>query len=215
MASVSAGSARCQRLSSRPSLIGTQPPEGKQPDAERQAEDQHDAEPEIGNGNAEQADGQRRAIGEAAAPGAAEQAERDADQRGAQRGEQRQLDGDGEAVEDHAADRLVLAEVEAEIAAQRAGQPAQVLGGQRLVQMEGFAQRADALGRGLVAEDGDGRVAGHQAHEGEDQHAHAEQQRHRQQEPAGRVDHQESQVSSNLSSSDGYGTEACTLGFIQ
>ena len=37
-------------------------------------------------------DGERGAIGDAAAPAAAEQAERHADQRGAERGEQRQLD---------------------------------------------------------------------------------------------------------------------------
>src|SRR5262249_58744595 len=96
-----------------------------------------------------------------------------------------------------------------------AGQRAQILRRQRLVEVEGLAQRADALGRGLVAQHGHGGVARHQPHEAEDQHAHAEQQRHRQQEPAGRVQHQEIQVSSNFSSSDGDGTEACTFGFIQ
>jgi SWI/SNF-related matrix-associated actin-dependent regulator 1 of chromatin subfamily A len=180
---------------------------GKEPDAQREAEDQHDAEPEIGDGHAEQAHGQRRAVGEAAPARAAQHAERDAEQRGAQRGEQRELERDGEAVEDHATDRLVLAEVDAEVAAHGAGQPADVLRGQRLVEVEGLAQRADALRRGLVAQHGHGGVAGTSRMRPKIQHAHAEQQRHRQQEPAGRVDHQEIQVSSNFSSSDGYGTE--------
>ena len=58
-----------------------------------------------------------------------------------------------------------------------------VLRRQRLVEVEGLAHRTDALGRRLVAEDHDGRIARDHAHEPEDQHAHAEQQRRGQREP--------------------------------
>jgi len=53
----------------------------------------------------------------------------------------------------------------------------------RLVQVEGLAERGHPLGGGLVAQHRDRGIAGHQAHEREDQHAHAQQQRHRQGQP--------------------------------
>ena len=47
-----------------------------------------------------------------------------------------QLEGDGQPVEDHPPDRLVLAEVEAEVAPGGAAEPAQVLLGHGLVEVE-------------------------------------------------------------------------------
>ena len=173
-------------------------------------------------------DGQRRRDRRRRRAGRRQQAERHADQRGAQRGEQRQLERDGQAIEDHAADRLVLAEVDAEVAAQRRP-PSQreYCVEQRLVEVEGLAQGADALGRGLVAEDGDRGIARHQPHEPEDEHAHAEQQRHRQQRAGAprrprattsarpRAQIRRARSLRTCSSSDESGTEPCTFGFIQ
>ena len=162
---------------------------GQEAGPERDEQDQHDAEPEVGQGDAEEPDGERRAIGGAAPPAAAaEQPERHADQRGGERGEQRQLERDGQAVEDHPADRLVLAKVEAEVAARDPAEPGEVLARERLVEVEGLAQRPDRVGGGLVAEDGDRGVAGDEPHEPEDEHAHPEQERHGQHQPARRVD---------------------------
>jgi hypothetical protein len=165
-----------------------EPARGQEPEPERHEQDQHDAQPEVRDGDAHQADGERRAVGQSAPVAAAQQAEGHADQRGADGGEERELDGDGEPVEDHPADRLVLSEVQAKVAPRDPGEPGEVLAREGLVQMEFLAEGADRLRGGLVAEDGDGGIAGDEPHEPEHEHAHPEEQRHGQGEPAGRID---------------------------
>ena len=74
------------------------------------------------------------------------------------------------------ADRLVLAEVEAEVAAHNARRAsARYWRGSGSSRWKALAQRADALGRGLVAEHDDRGIAGDQPHEPEHEQAHPEQ----------------------------------------
>src|SRR5439155_17142954 len=133
------------------------------------------------------ADGQGRAIRDAAAPAAAEQSERHADERGRRAREQRELERDREAIEDHAPDRLVLAEVEPEVAARDAREPPYILLRHRLVEVKRLAQRLDPFWRGLVSEHDDRRIPGHEPHEPEDEQAHAKQERDREEQPPRRV----------------------------
>src|SRR5262249_56038590 len=125
----------------------------QQPRAQREAQHQHDAEPEVWDRDSDETDGERSAVGEPATPGTTEQAQRNADQSGADACENRELQGHREAIEDHPTDRLVLTEVHAKVAPHDPGEPPHVLLRQRLVEGKRFAPRPPPPPRGPVAQD--------------------------------------------------------------
>ena len=68
--------------------------------------------------------------------------------------------GDRQPREDHVGDRLAQRVGAAEIAAQRAGEPVEILHGDGPVEAVELADRLDVGGPRALAGDGDGRVAG-------------------------------------------------------
>jgi len=212
--------------------------------AEREQQDQHDPEPEVGDRHADQPDRERGPIRASPSAGPREETQRHPRQRGGRGGESRQLDSHREASPDHLADRLVLAEIEPEVSDERPAEPPEVLASDGLVQVEGLPEGGHRLRRRLVAEDDQRRVPGDQAHEDEDEQAHAHQEGRDEEEPPGDIGErrhghaalrtatrlasahprpkawpeargQASQASSSLSSSDESGTTPWTFGFVQ
>ncbi len=144
---------------------GRQPAEG---DGEEQY--QHDPEPEIRRGDAEQRDAVDRPIRRAVAPHGREHAAGHADNHADGEAHHGELRGHRQLLEDEVGDRHLDAPGEAEIAVQQPPQPVAVLLPQRPVEQQLAADLGQhARVAALLAREDEGRVAGHELLQAEHQ----------------------------------------------
>ena len=112
-----------------------------------------------------------------------EPAEGDAQADGEEQGADRQLDREREPLGEGLRDGPVVDDARSEIALEELPEIVHVLDVERLVEPQGLMDLCDQLGRRVLAEDGDRRVAGQQPQEEEQDHGQAEQDRDRPQDP--------------------------------
>ncbi len=138
---------------------------------------QHHAEPEMGNRHAAQGKQSARIIGQAARTHCGQDSGRNGDQGRDDKGAERQFDRGGQPLHDQLGNRGMVDERVAQIAVQDSGQPIEVLNREGLVQTQFSPESGHCFRGGFLAENDGCRITGEHVHQGEDHEGDEENDR--------------------------------------
>ena len=135
-------------------------PRGQPVEPDGKEVDQHEAEPEAGDGLSEHGPAHPEIVDEGAPMRGREDADGNGDGEGEEERGQSQLEGSGEPLQDETHGVAPVAQRLAEIAAGRAREKAAVLHGQRIVEAEALAKLVDVLGLDIHGQEEKDGIAG-------------------------------------------------------
>ena len=175
------------QMPDRVEAAGPRPRDREEPEPDPEKERQNDREPERRQAERRREHEADRLVDDAATPDRRDRGERDGEGEGeegriADQQKRERDPGPGEQ-----RDVRLVEERDAEVPANRVTEVVQVLLPQWKVEAELVADASHQLGRCSAAEDRNRRVAGNEPDEQEDDHAHAEEDRHDLEQPPGEV----------------------------